>query len=146
VVSRAVHRGLLRLRILQEDVLGLLYRLEEMRPSEIATATLIRRTLGAGPLHLSLALARLRAGSHVRCDGPSCRLTPAGRRAARELVRTHRLWEAFLHQQLPLPADHVHATAEQLEHLTDRRMRQELADATGSATRDPHGKVIPGEE
>jgi manganese/zinc/iron transport system permease protein len=71
-------------------------------------------------------------------------LTAQGRARARDLVRSHRLWEAFLQTALGLPADHVHPTAMRLEHLTDDPMRSRLRTAGAEhGHRDPHGRPIP---
>ena len=78
----------------------------------------------------------------MRSDG-GFRLTDAGRDAARQLVRSHRLWEGYLQKHLNLPADHVHAPAERLEHVTDAAMREELDVGTDRPQTDPQGKAIP---
>ena len=62
-------------------------------------------------------------------------MTAAAGVEAAALVRNHRLWEHYLVERVGLPADHVHDTAELLEHLRP-------SPADGPAT-DPHGRVIP---
>src|SRR5687768_12248467 len=114
VISRMAHRGMLTLRIAREDMLGLMYRLEEMGGGEpyTAAAAVLREAKGIG--HLTATFAGrdlLRRGQVVRSNG-GLRLTDAGRDAARQLVRSHRLWEGYLQKHLNLPADHVHAPAE----------------------------------
>jgi manganese/zinc/iron transport system permease protein len=143
LMARHVHRARLRGSILQQDLLGLLYRLEERGQAERATPPFLARAAGAAAWRVGLALRRLRAQGSLERRNGTHRLTAQGRRGAADLVRTHRLWESFLHQHLPLPADHVHATAERLEHLTDRRMQEALLEATGSPVLDPHGRDIP---
>jgi Mn-dependent DtxR family transcriptional regulator len=70
-------------------------------------------------------------------------LTDAGRSAARNLVRAHRLWETYLDTHFDLPRDHLHEAAERMEHFLDPELQAELdAELAGAAT-DPHGKVIP---
>ena len=65
------------------------------------------------------------------------------RATAVTLVRTHRLWEAYLVEYLGLPLDHVHEGAHRVEHFLDERMRRELAEAIEDTERDPHGREIP---
>jgi manganese/zinc/iron transport system permease protein len=48
-----------------------------------------------------------------------------------------------LQKHLNLPADHVHAPAERLEHVTDEAMREELDAYTDRPQTDPQGKTIP---
>jgi len=150
LVSKAFHQAALRLRITREDVLGFLYRLEELGrtvPSRgslpDADLALVRDVIGAGPLMGRLAVRRLTRTGHVRADGPALRLTDEGRAQGQFLLRSHRLWESYLHQYLNLAADHVHAPAERLEHITSPRMQQRLAERTDQPETDPQGKDIP---
>ena len=46
-------------------------------------------------------------------------LTQAGRRAALEVLRHHRLLERYLAETLGLPLDEVHAEADRLEHALE---------------------------
>jgi DtxR family Mn-dependent transcriptional regulator len=70
-------------------------------------------------------------------------LTPAGERAALEMVRHHRLLELFLHEKLGYAWDEVHEEAEQLEHVISEKMERRIAAALGDPRRDPHGAPIP---
>ena len=70
-------------------------------------------------------------------------ITETGRTVARSLVRTHRLWESFLVNRLGLSPDHVHDRAMELEHFTDEKLREELAERQAYPELDPHGKPIP---
>ena len=145
VVSKLVHQVLLSLRIIQEDVLGLLYRLEEMNRAgdRALVPALLRRAAGTGPILSRLAVLGLRRRGKVALAGASYLLTPNGREDAKRLVRSHRLWESYLQEFLHLPSDHLHATAERLEHITDDSIGKELAATTGDPRTDPHGSPIP---
>lgn len=144
-VSKLFHRTMLAVRITQEDVLGLLYRLEEMgQPGDRALIpTLLRNVVGAGPVLSHVAVLALRRRGKVVAERAEFRLTPAGRQAAQQLVRSHRLWESYLQKFLHLPADHVHTSAERLEHVTDGSIREQLSATTGNPPTDPHGAPIP---
>ncbi len=145
-LSKAIHRAVLSVRIAQEDILGMLYRLEELgggRGSSGAVAGVLRRALGVGPIVAGLAVWRLtRTGQVQRTDGRYV-LTGAGRADAQGLVRAHRLWETYLVKHLNLRADHVHEPATRLEHITDSAMQERLSDRTGRPRLDPQGKRIP---
>jgi Mn-dependent DtxR family transcriptional regulator len=80
----------------------------------------------------------------VAAAGNSLELTPQGRADAREMVRSHRLWETYLVQYLGLPLDHVHEPAHRVEHYIGQEMREELEAEVDAAGRDPHGREIPG--
>jgi Mn-dependent DtxR family transcriptional regulator len=70
-------------------------------------------------------------------------LTARGRRAGQELVRAHRLWEAYLEERLRLPPDHLHEPAERLEHYLGPELQARLSEELGGTRRDPHGREIP---
>ncbi len=143
IVSRALHRLALAVQIAAEDVLGVLYRLEES-PGRVWSPAQMRRAIAAGPVVGRLALWRLRRTGRVSTAGGECRLTDAGRAAARSVVRSHRLWESYLSQHMPLAADHLHVPAETLEHVTTAPMQERLAASLGEPELDPQGKPIPG--
>ena len=73
-------------------------------------------------------------------------LTTAGRRAALEVIRHHRLIEAWLVQALGYSWDEVHAEAEKLEHVISEEFEMRIASAMGDPDRDPHGEPIPNAE
>jgi DtxR family Mn-dependent transcriptional regulator len=73
-------------------------------------------------------------------------LTSAGKRAALEVIRHHRLLEAWLVQTLGYSWDEVHEEAERLEHVISEDLEQRIAAALGHPTRDPHGELIPTED
>ncbi len=70
-------------------------------------------------------------------------LTPAGKRAALEVIRHHRLLETWLVQTLGYSWDEVHEEAERLEHVISEDFERRIAAALGNPTRDPHGELIP---
>lgn len=145
VLSKAVDRLRLSIRVAREDLLGLLHRLGEYeRPADQRVVRRLMRATSVSPLTLTLALRGLRRDGLIAAGGAdSWQLSPAGTAAARDIVRSHRLWETYLEQRLGLPADHLHPTAERLEHVTSAAMRDQLAAATGEPALDPQGKPIP---
>jgi DtxR family Mn-dependent transcriptional regulator len=79
--------------------------------------------------------------SYVPVRGVS--LTPAGRAAALELLRHHRLLELYLQQKLGFPWDRVHEEAERLEHTISEELEDRIDAVLGHPTEDPHGHPIP---
>jgi len=71
-------------------------------------------------------------------------LTPKGNKVSEKLVRTHRLWEVFLHECLKYPVDNVHHNADALEHSSDDDLVDHLNDFLDQPQRCPHGGIIPG--
>ncbi len=70
-------------------------------------------------------------------------LTKEGKRAALEVIRHHRLLEAWLVQTLGYSWDEVHEEAERLEHVISEDFEHRIAAAMGHPVRDPHGELIP---
>src|SRR5919108_2912753 len=70
-------------------------------------------------------------------------LTKEGRKAALEVIRHHRLLEAWLVQTLGYSWDEVHEEAERLEHVISEDFESRIAAAMGHPVRDPHGELIP---
>jgi manganese/zinc/iron transport system permease protein len=141
VLSTAWRNMQMSLRVVREDLLAMLYRVEELGGDRRLPAADARTAVGGG------LLARWALGSlqrHQLVTAPENRLdlTPAGRESARQLVRSHRLWESYLHQYLGLPLDHVHQAAHRVEHYISQDMRDELQQELGTES-DPHGREIP---
>ena len=70
-------------------------------------------------------------------------LTEAGKNAALEMVRHHRLLEMFLHQVLGFDWDEVHEEADRLEHVISEAFEERIARVMGEPQLDPHGDPIP---
>jgi len=73
-------------------------------------------------------------------------LTREGRDIAVEVVRHHRLIEAYLAEILGMPWEHVHEEAEILEHHISPRMELLMAAQLGHPEFDPHGHPIPAQD
>jgi Fe2+ transport system protein FeoA/Mn-dependent DtxR family transcriptional regulator len=71
------------------------------------------------------------------------RLTEAGERRARELIRAHRLWERYLVDREGMPLEAVHAEAHRREHETTPEEMDRLDAELGHPAWDPHGHAIP---
>jgi DtxR family Mn-dependent transcriptional regulator len=71
-------------------------------------------------------------------------LTAAGERLALEVIRHHRLIEAYLSEALGMPSDRVHEEAEVLEHYISEELETLIAAKLGEPSHDPHGTPIPG--
>ncbi len=153
LLSQAVTRWRLRISIVREDILGMLYRWDEVRGERGAMPRRhIVEAMGGGWLSRA-ALWALVLRKHVHttsCStggpGPGLELTATGLSTAMHLVRSHRLWESYLAQHFTLPDDHLHDPAERVEHFLSSAMHDELDSELGGITMDPHGKTIPPAE
>jgi DtxR family Mn-dependent transcriptional regulator len=61
-----------------------------------------------------------------------------------EVIRHHRLIEAYLSEALGMPSDRVHEEAEVLEHYISEDLELLIAAKLGEPSHDPHGTPIPG--
>jgi ABC-type Mn2+/Zn2+ transport system permease subunit/Mn-dependent DtxR family transcriptional regulator len=143
LLSKKLRNWRLRLRIASEDVLAMLYRLEEQGGTAAGATTPDLRRAARGWAG-RLALRDLRRQRHIQtfADG-SVRLTDAGRRRSRSLVRAHRLWESYLHENVALPDDHLHDVAHRMEHFIGPQLQEDLARELCEPQTDPHGRAIP---
>jgi DtxR family Mn-dependent transcriptional regulator len=71
------------------------------------------------------------------------RLSAEGRKLALAIVRKHRLWEYFLVDKLQFGWDEVHEVAEELEHISSKKLVEKLDAFLGHPKFDPHGDPIP---
>jgi DtxR family transcriptional regulator, Mn-dependent transcriptional regulator len=71
------------------------------------------------------------------------RLSSEGRKVALDIIRRHRLWEFFLSEKLNFKWDEVHALAEDLEHVSSKKLIDKLDEYLGFPRFDPHGDPIP---
>lgn len=127
----------------QEDYLKQLLLLETAGQNPVPTQALSER-LGVKPPSVTEMLKKLSAlglVEHIPYRG--ARLTEAGRRIALEVLRHHRLLEAYLHQALGYGWDEVHQEAERLEHVISEAFEERIAELLGHPPFDPHGDPIP---
>ncbi|MDQ3279764.1 MAG: metal-dependent transcriptional regulator [Bacteroidota bacterium] len=73
-------------------------------------------------------------------------LSTEGRKAALFIIRRHRLWEYFLSQQLGFAWEEVHSIAEELEHVSSKKLIDRLDEYLGFPPFDPHGDPIPDQK
>ena len=70
-------------------------------------------------------------------------LTESGNKEAARVLRSHRLWELYLTKRMNFKNDHIHGTAETIEHLITPEIEQLLLKELDFPTSDPHNKEIP---
>lgn len=71
------------------------------------------------------------------------RLNTEGTKVAIGIIRRHRLWEYFLAEKLKFTWDEVHEVAEDLEHVSNKKLIDKLDEFLGFPRVDPHGDPIP---
>jgi DtxR family transcriptional regulator, Mn-dependent transcriptional regulator len=126
-----------------EDYAKAIYALAARQAGAVGTSALAER-LGVSPGTVTAMLKRLDELGLVRYEPyHGVKLTAEGERVALEVIRHHRLIEAFLADDLAMPWDRVHDEAEVLEHYISEDLERLMAEKLGNPSLDPHGDPIP---
>lgn len=132
VVVRVLRRRRFARSIACEDLLAALYRAREAGRDEVDLAA---ASALLAPARATDAIRRAEQRGWIARRADRLTLTDAGIVESASLVRRHRLWETYLVEEAGLAPDHVHDTAEKLEHAP--------IDIDLDAATDPQGKRIP---
>jgi DtxR family transcriptional regulator, Mn-dependent transcriptional regulator len=127
-----------------EDYAKAIYALSRDRAGPVLNGEVAER-LGVAPATATAMLQKLDGLGLVEyMPYRGATLTPAGEKVALEVIRHHRLIEAYLSEALGMPDDMVHAEAEVLEHHISEELEELIAAKLGEPSHDPHGMPIPG--
>jgi DtxR family Mn-dependent transcriptional regulator len=129
-----------------EDYAKAIYALQRRCAGPVSTSALAER-LDVAPSSVTAMVKRLdemRLARYEPYHGVT--LTARGERVALEVIRHHRLIEAFLSETLEMPWDRVHDEAEVLEHYISEDLERLIAAKLGDPASDPHGDPIPTAE
>ncbi len=128
-----------------EDYLKTIYSLAILETpvstSRLAEAREVRPASATGMIR---RLAKLNLVHYEKHRGVT--LTEEGKRIALEVLRHHRLIEAYLIEALGFTWDEVHEEADILEHVISEKLEERIAAALGNPQFDPHGAPIPTKE
>lgn len=127
-----------------QDYLKNIYELTEN--GESASTNALARKLNIKPASVTGMIQKLASSKPALVEyqkHQGVTLTRQGKRAALEVIRHHRLLEAWLVQTLGYTWDEVHEEAERLEHVISEDFERRIAAAMGDPIRDPHGELIP---
>jgi DtxR family transcriptional regulator, Mn-dependent transcriptional regulator len=124
-----------------QDYLKAIYSLARGGP---VTTTGLAARLQVTPASVTAMVKRLAAQGLLRHRRyRDIELTERGLALALEVIRHHRLLEAYLHKALGMSWDKVHEEAEVLEHVLSEELEDRIAELLGHPTHDPHGDPIP---
>ncbi len=151
IVRRMIAHRRLKHRVGRHDLLRAFYEAIEPRlkesPSEFHDLTSVEVSLDRllamrtwTPRRLSRLLAAARREGLLRCDGVYC-LTDLGQAEAVQTARNHRLWEIYLVTHADIAPSHVDRDADQIEHILDPQLMEELESLL--AEQYPHMVVPP---
>jgi manganese/zinc/iron transport system permease protein len=146
--SGIVFRFFARKRYLEkthrEHLLKALYKAKESKKPGLT----IEEIYGLYPFHKRETLqsiSSLQKLGFTTKDQPIIKLTSKGISEAMRVVRLHRLWELYLNESMNIAPDHVHDSAEQLEHLITPELEALLEQRLNYPSVDPHQETIPRE-
>ena len=136
-----------RLSQSMEDYLKAIYLEEEDAPEGAVATAAIADRLGVSAASATNMLKKLHSlGLVEHAPYRGGRLPGPGKAAALEVIRHHRLLEAYLAHSLGLPWEELHGEAEVLEHALSEKLEEHIAAYLGDPTVDPHGDPIPSRE
>jgi DtxR family Mn-dependent transcriptional regulator len=141
LVWRIQKRGELTQKVLIEDTLKYIFKCE--RNQQTCSLESLAGALSISPGHVSEILSLTKTRGLVEMSGNRFRLTAAGRHAATQIVRAHRLWESYLADATGYTESDWHQQAERLEHKLSPDEMDRLSASLGYPSHDPHGDPIP---
>lgn len=127
----------------EENYLKVIYHLSQVSPSGVSTNAIAEMmvTKASSVTDMVKKLAEKQLIDYQRYQG--VKMTELGQKAAKMIIRNHRLWEVFLVEKLKFSWDEVHEVAEELEHIKSEKLILRLDEFLGFPSHDPHGDPIP---
>jgi len=129
-------------KILEENTLKVLYQYLEVGKKQVNSMALLEKR-PVDTTELEKVLARLSKKGFIVHHKNGFELTQIGESESMRIVRLHRLWELYLTKRMKFKDDHIHGSAETIEHLITPEIEVELLKELGYPTEDPHNKTIP---
>ncbi len=126
----------------EENYIKAIYHLQQTDGN--VTTNELAAELQTKPASVTDMLKKLKAKKLLNYEKyQGFRLSGDGKKIALNIVRKHRLWEFFLVEHLQFGWDEVHEVAEELEHITSKKLIDKLDAFLGFPKFDPHGDPIP---
>ena len=126
----------------KENYLKAIFHLQET--DGIVTTNGVANELQTRPASVTDMLKKLKAQKLLLYEKyQGFKLSNEGRKVALQIIRKHRLWEYFLVEKLQFGWDEVHEIAEELEHISSKKLIDKLDEFLGFPKTDPHGDPIP---
>jgi DtxR family Mn-dependent transcriptional regulator len=126
----------------KENYIKAIFHLQ--RSSESVSTNALANALQTKPASVTDMLKKLKEQKILQYERyKGVRLTAEGKKIALLIIRKHRLWEYFLVEKLQFGWEEVHEIAEELEHISSKKLIDRLDDFLGNPRKDPHGDPIP---
>ncbi|GAB3661208.1 metal ABC transporter permease [Echinicola sediminis] len=92
------------------------------------------------------SIKRLIKSDYITDNQNNITLTESGLKEAKRIVRLHRLWELYMTEYMNIAPDHVHDSAEKLEHIITPELERQLDKNLNFPEEDPHHSIIPRDQ
>ncbi|MEQ1676741.1 MAG: metal-dependent transcriptional regulator [Chitinophagaceae bacterium] len=126
----------------EENYIKAIYHLQQQ--DDMVSTNELAAELKTRPASVTDMMKKLKAKKLLNYEPyQGFHLTNDGNKVALNIIRRHRLWEFFLAEKLKFSWDEVHEVAEDLEHVTNKKLIDKLDEFLGFPRVDPHGDPIP---
>lgn len=126
----------------EENYIKAVFHLQQQ--DGFATTTEVAGELNTKPASVTDMMKKLKAKKLLHYEPyQGFRLSNEGSKVALGIIRRHRLWEYFLSEKLRFSWNEVHEVAEELEHVSSKKLIDRLDEFLGFPKIDPHGDPIP---
>ena len=130
------------LSVSEENYIKSIYHLQQQ--TDTVTTNSLANELQTRPASVTDMLKKLKIQKFLLYEKyKGFRLSPEGKKVALQIIRKHRLWELFLVKKLGFGWEEVHEVAEELEHVSSKKLVDRLDEYLGYPKSDPHGDPIP---
>lgn len=126
----------------KENYIKAIFHLQQ--EEEVVSTNSLARALSTKPASVTDMLKKLKTQKLLQYQPyKGVKLTGEGKKLALLIIRKHRLWEFFLVEKLGFGWEEVHEIAEELEHISSKKLIDRLDQFLGNPKTDPHGDPIP---
>ncbi len=126
----------------KENYIKAIFHLQQ--EEESVTTNALAEALQTKPASVTDMLKKLKTQKLLQYEKyHGVKLTPEGKKLAVQIIRKHRLWEYFLVERLHFGWEEVHDIAEELEHISSKKLIDRLDAFLDFPKADPHGDPIP---
>ena len=135
-------------KMVSDNVLKIFYKLGE-KENKINGKRSINDIKNFHPIatnELKKGLRILKIKGLILKNGLTWSLSEKGILEAKRIIRIHRLWELYMERFMQIQSDHVHESAESIEHIMTPKLEAELLKLMGKPEKDPHQQIIPYED
>lgn len=126
----------------KENYIKAVYHIQQTQP--VVSTNALAAALQTRAASVTDMLKKLKSQKLLQYERyKGVKLTAEGKKLAIHIVRKHRLWEYFLVDKLGFGWEEVHEVAEELEHVSSKKLVDRLEEFLGFPETDPHGDPIP---